>query len=81
MGSITSTTVTWFNVSVPVLSDLIADVDPSGEKLSYEATKPQLEAALKTIHKLRQLKATLPTRELPPKLSETKATHVAAGGQ
>ena len=28
MGSITSTTVTWFIVSVPVLSELIADVEP-----------------------------------------------------
>ena len=29
VGSITSTTVTWFIVSVPVLSELIADVEPS----------------------------------------------------
>ena len=29
MGSITSTTVTWFSVSVPVLSELIAEVEPS----------------------------------------------------
>ncbi len=28
VGSITSTTVTWFIVSVPVLSELIADVEP-----------------------------------------------------
>ena len=28
MGSITSTTVTWFIVSVPVLSELIAEVEP-----------------------------------------------------
>ena len=28
-GSSTSTTVIWFIVSVPVLSELIADVDPS----------------------------------------------------
>ena len=29
VGSITSTTVTWFSVRVPVLSELIADVEPS----------------------------------------------------
>ena len=28
VGSRTSTTVTWFRVSVPVLSELMADVEP-----------------------------------------------------
>ena len=40
------------------LSELAADKTGKHEKLSYEASKPQLEAALKTIDKLRQLKAT-----------------------
>ena len=34
MGSITSVTVTWFNVRVPVLSELIAEVEP---RVSTEA--------------------------------------------